>query len=325
MKIPYEEIAGYLKGNCSPSEKAAVEEWINRNPDHQAIFNSLKKEWKYLAEDPVLPAPDRERVWSRIGEAIDYQAPAALYTRKILVKYISLAACIALLLGVELSFLFNRGDHPAMQFTAYAPLGEKAMLTLPDSSRVWLNSGSALTYYARSGERVVRLQGEAFFEVTKDPRKAFIVQSGGVNVQVHGTSFNVSAYESDPDIEVSLEKGSISLINQKNGMVLADLRPNQMAQVSKSDLGCRVIADDAEITKLWTNNILKIYNNDIYEVVKKLERWYGVDIELGNARSDLRYTFVVKTESLRELLDLINKMTPITYKIEGKEVSIRLR
>jgi ferric-dicitrate binding protein FerR (iron transport regulator) len=169
------------------------------------------------------------------------------------------------------------------------------------------------------------LQGEAFFEVTKDPRKVFIVQSGDVSVQVHGTSFNVSAYDTDPDIAVSLESGSVSLFNNKNGVVLAQLQPNQMGRVSKADLSCSIVADDTGITKLWTNNILKVYDNNIYEVVKKLERWYGVDITLENANPDSRYTFVVKTESMKELLGLLNKMTPITYKIEGKEVTIHLR
>lgn len=91
-----------------------------------------------------------------------------------------------------------------------------------------------------------------------------------------------------------------------------------MGLISRSQLSCRVVADDPGITKLWTNNILKIYNNDIYEVVKKLERWYGVDVTLENGNPDSRYTFVVKTESMKELLDLLNKMTPIVYKIEGK-------
>lgn len=325
MKVPYEQIAAYLSGKALPWEKAEVDEWLAESAEHRSLFRSLEKEWSFLKEGTPLSLPDKEQVWTKIRGMIDLPVTAASYSKQVLIKYISLTACIALLFGVALSLLFNSGRGESTQFTAYAPLGEKAQLTLPDSSRVWLNSGSTLTYFTQSRQRRVHLQGEAFFEVTKDPRKVFIVQSGDVSVQVHGTSFNVSAYDTDPYIAVSLESGLVSLFNNKNGVVLAQLQPNQMGRVSKADLSCSIVADDTGITKLWTNNILKVYDNNIYEVVKKLERWYGVDITLENANPDSRYTFVVKTESMKELLGLLNKMTPIAYKIEGKEVTIRLR
>lgn len=325
MKVPYEQIAAYLRGKASLWEKKEVDEWLEENVEHRSLFRSLGKEWKFLKEEVPVSLPDKEQIWTKIGKIIDLPVTAVVYSKQALIKYVSLTACIALLFGVILSFLFNSEKGNSLQFTAYAPLGEKALLTLPDSSRVWLNSGSTLTYFTKSRQRIAHLEGEAFFEVTKDLRKIFIVQSGDVNVQVHGTSFNVSAYDTDPDIAVSLESGSVSLLNAKNGEMLVQLRPNQMGRISRSDMRCSVIADDAEITKLWTNNILKIYDNNIYEVVKKLERWYGVDITLENANPDSRYTFVIKTESMKELLGLLNKMTPITYKIDGKEVNIRLK
>lgn len=325
MKVPYEQIAAYLSGKALPWEKAEVDEWLAESAEHRALFHSLEKEWKFLNEETPPLLPDKEQTWTKIRKVIDLPVTVASYSKQTLIKYVSLTACIALLFGMAFSFLLNREEGRSQQFTAYTPLGEKALLTLPDSSRVWLNSGSTLTYFTQSRQRIVHLEGEAFFEVTKDTRKAFIVQSGDVNVQVHGTSFNVSAYDTDPDIAVSLESGSVSLLNGKNGVVLTQLHPNQMGRVSRSDLSCSIVADDPGITKLWTNNILKVYDSDIYEVAKRLERWYGVDITLENVNPDSRYTFVVKTESLKELLDLLNKMTPIAYKIEGKEVSIRIK
>lgn len=325
MKVPYEQIAVYLSGKASPWEKEEVEKWLAESVEHRTVFRSLEKEWRFLKEEATPSLPDKEQIWTKIWEIIDLPVVAVSYSKQVLIKYVSLTACVALLFGAALSFLLGNREGGSTQFTAYAPLGEKALLTLPDSSRVWLNSGSTLTYSTQSRQRMVHLQGEAFFEVTKDPRRVFIVQSGDVNVQVHATSFNVSAYDVDPDIAVSLESGLVSLLNNKNGAVLAQLHPNQMGRVSKLDLKCSIVDDDTGITKLWTHNILKIYDNNIYEVAKKLERWYGVEITLENANPDRHYTFVVKTESLKELLTLLNKMTPIAYKIEGKEVNIRLQ
>ncbi|HAR37371.1 MAG TPA: hypothetical protein DCS09_01605 [Porphyromonadaceae bacterium] len=325
MKIPYDQIAAYLSGKARIQEKAEIEKWLNASDEHRHIYQSLEKEWKFLNEESVPLLPDKEQVWNKIRNRVELPVTAILYSKQTLIKYISLTASVALLLGLLLSFLLTGERSQSAQFTAHTPMGEKAMLTLPDSSRVWLNSGSTLSYSTKSRQRIVHLQGEAFFEVTKNRRKKFVVQTGDVRVQVHGTSFNVTAYDTDPEIAVSLESGSVSLINSKDGNVLAQLSPNQMGLISRSQLSCRVVADDPGITKLWTNNILKIYNNDIYEVVKKLERWYGVDVTLENGNPDSRYTFVVKTESMKELLDLLNKMTPIVYKIEGKEVDIRLK
>lgn len=325
MKIPYEQIAAYLSGKARTHDKVEVEKWLADSEQHQYIFQSLKKEWKFLKVETPPILPDKEQVWKNIRNRINFPVSASMYSKQTLLKYTSFAASIALLMGLFISFLFISGKSQTMQFTAHTPMGEKAIITLPDSSKVWLNSGSTLTYSSKSLRRIVHLEGEAFFEVTKKRLKRFEVHTGDVSVQVHGTCFNVTAYDTDPDIAVSLEYGSVSLVNDINGKILTRLSPNQMGIISRSQLSCRVIADDPEVTKLWTNNILKFYNNDIYEVAKKLERWYGVNITVENGNSDSRYAFVVKTESMKELLDLLSKMTPITYTIEGKEVHIRLK
>lgn len=325
IKIPFEQIAMYLNGTASPFVKREVEKWLVESDEHLAIFHSLKNEWVFLKEEISMPLPNKEKVWSGIMQTTGRSAKVVNYSKQILIKYISLTACVALLFGIGFSFLFSSQGSKSFQFTANTPLGEKAMLMLPDSSKVWLNSGSKLTYTAQSKQRIVNLQGEAFFEVKKDHRKAFVVQAGEVNVQVHGTNFNISAYDSDPEIAVSLESGLVSLLERNSGVVLAKLKPNQMGCVSKEDFTCRILPDDPEITKLWTNNILKVYDSNFLDAAKKLERWFGVNITLENVNPDSRYTFVVKTESLKEILDLFNKMTPIAYKIEGKEVNIRMK
>jgi ferric-dicitrate binding protein FerR (iron transport regulator) len=325
MKIPYEQIAAYLRGKASSQEKYIVEKWLAESDKHQQIFQSLEKEWRFLNKETEPILPNKEQVWKNIRNRIEVPFNSYAYSRQTLLKYTGIAASVALLIGLCISFLFINEKTQAMQFTAHTPMGEKAQLTLPDSSTVWLNSGSTLTYSTKAWRRIVHLDGEAFFEVTKNRRKRFEVHTGDVRVQVHGTSFNVSSYKTDPDIAVSLESGAVSLFNDKNGDLLTRLSPNQMGIVSRSQLSCHIVVDDPIVTKLWTNNILKIYNNDIYEVTKKLERWYGVNITVENGNSDSRYAFVVKTESLKELLDLLSKMTPIIYSIEGKEVHIQLK
>ena len=103
---------------------------------------------------------------------------------------------------------------------------------------------------------------------------------------------------------------------------MTDLNPDELAIISRQNLKYTLFKDDANTYRSWTEDQLIFYNEDIYEVAKKLERWYGINIKLVNPNEKQKYTFSVKTESLRELLELFNKLTPIDYKINGKEVTI---
>ena len=103
------------------------------------------------------------------------------------------------------------------------------------------------------------------------------------------------------------------------------MSPDQEAIVSKKSLSCRVESCDAEIEASWHHNLLKFDGDPVEEVWKKLGRWYGVDITLSNVDVSKSYWFTIKTESLTELLEMINKISPIEYKLDGKEVTIRYK
>ena len=113
---------------------------------------------------------------------------------------------------------------------------------MPDGTLVWLNSGSRLSYnYQYSTyDRVVNLEGEAFFDVKKDTQYPFIVKAGEVDVKVHGTAFNVSTYADEENIMVALLRGKVSLLSATGQNLLTYLSPNQEAIVSKKNLSCRV-------------------------------------------------------------------------------------
>lgn len=254
-----------------------------------------------------------------------------MYSRSLLIRVSTVAAVIALVLGFSLSFLFNNQDESwqAAQFenVIMAPPGQKTQLVLPDGTLVWLNSGSRLSYNYQysTRDRVVNLEGEAFFDVKKDTQYPFIVKAGEVDVKVHGTAFNVSAYADEENIMVALLRGKVSLLSAADQNVLTYLSPDQIATVSKMNLSCRVESCDAEIESSWHHNLLKFDGIPAGEVWKKLERWYGVDITLSNIDPSRVYWFTVKTESLTDLLEMINKITPIEYKLNGKEVTIRYK
>lgn len=332
-QIPYELLAKYLSRQCTQAELEEVNRWLNEDAEHPLLLEKLKRQWEAVQVDAsVFVIPDKAAVWNKVQARIrDKAKQVPMYSRSLLIRVSSVAAVIALVLGFSLSFLLN-GQKESWQASLFenvvmAPPGQKTQLVLPDGTLVWLNSGSRLSYNYQysTQDRVVNLEGEAFFDVKKDTQYPFIVKAGAVDVKVHGTAFNVSAYADEDDIMVALLRGKVSLLSATDQKLLTYLSPDQEATVSKRSLSCRVESCDASIESSWHHDLLKFDGTAAKEVWKKLERWYGVDIALSNVSPSQAYWFTIKTESLTELLERINKITPIEYKLDGKEVTIRYK
>lgn len=332
-QIPYELLAKYLSRQCTQAELEEVNRWLNEDAEHPLLLEKLKRQWEAVQVDTsAFVIPDKAAVWNKVQARIrDKVKQVPMYSRSLLIRVSSVAAVIALVLGFSLSFLLNgqKESWQASQFenVVMAPPGQKTQLVLPDGTLVWLNSGSRLSYNYQysTQDRVVNLEGEAFFDVKKDTQYPFIVKAGAVDVKVHGTAFNVSAYEDEENIMVALLRGKVSLLSADSQQLLTYLSPDQIAAVSKNNLSCQVTLCDAETESSWHHNLLKFDGAPAKEVWKKLERWYGVDIALSNVSPSQAYWFTIKTESLTELLEMINKITPIEYKLDGKEVTIRYK
>ncbi|EGK01292.1 FecR family protein [Dysgonomonas gadei] len=326
--IPYDEIAGYIRQELSEQERHKVDMWINSSAENRKLFEQLLNEWENIYDSPEQSVrADKDKIWSGISSHIRTSLPVKSYTRKILIKVAGIAAMLAIIVGVAATVFVKSTIDSAFLSQSVTTIetrqGQKMQMTLPDGTKVWLNSGSKLTYagdFNRS-ERIVNLEGEAFFNVTKNQSKKFKVRTSGVDIEVKGTSFDVSAYNDDREISVSLLEGKV-VITDKTGKYMTDLNPDELAIISRQNLKYTLFKDDANTYRSWTEDQLIFYNEDIYEVAKKLERWYGINIKLVNPNEKQKYTFSVKTESLRELLELFNKLTPIDYKINGKEVTI---
>lgn len=326
--IPYDEIAGYIRQELSEQERHKVDMWINSSAENRKLFEQLLNEWENIYDSPEQSVrADKDKIWSGISSHIRTSLPVKSYTRKLLIKVAGIAAMVAIIVGVAATVFVKSTIDSAFLSQSVTTIetmqGQKMQMTLPDGTKVWLNSGSKLTYagdFNRS-ERIVNLEGEAFFNVTKNQSKKFKVRTSDVDIVVKGTSFDVSAYNDDREISVSLLEGKV-VITDKTGKYMTDLNPDELAIISRQNLKYTLFKDDANTYRSWTQDQLIFYNEDIYEVTKKLERWYGINIKLVNPDEKQKYTFSVKTESLRELLELFNKLTPIDYKINGKEVTI---
>jgi len=208
----------------------------------------------------------------------------------------------------------------------FTPKGEKSKVILYDGTVVWLNSGSHLsfTYDSRKSRRVARLEGEAYFDVAKSKTDLFVVDLGGAHIEVYGTKFNVLAYADNETVETTLEEGSIGFIVKGiDGRML--MKPGEQAVYNRSNSQVSVNTEDVVFVSCWKEQELKIDNEPFVDVVKKLERWYQVEIDYDRVDfAKLRYTMTIKNESIEDILDLIQYTTPIRYKIEQNRLLIKM-
>lgn len=167
--------------------------------------------------------------------------------------------------------------------TLATPNGGQYQVTLPDGSRVWLNASSSITYPGlfSGGKREITLRGEAYFEVTKDAAKPFIVNTELQRVTVLGTSFNINAYTNENLSKTTLLTGSVQVNAKSNGVVLRNdqvLRPSQQSIIGDNGRSVAIHQVDPTTAVAWKNGLFDFHGLNIDEAMKQIERWYDVRV-----------------------------------------------
>ena len=210
------------------------------------------------------------------------------------------------------------------KFTAY---GECAMVTLPDSSKVWVNGGSTLIYPSRfvSGERNVFLSGEAFFDVTKDASHPFVVNINQIKLKVLGTTFNVNSYPHNEEITTTLETGKILLtVEGKNAPFI--LNPNDQLTYNSKTGEVSIAQVNASRYGSWRTGVLFFNNQPFDKVIEQLERTYHVSFYVLSKKYNnqtLRAHFNSK-DSIKDVMEIFKMLIPeLKYEIKDDNVYIK--
>lgn len=200
--------------------------------------------------------------------------------------------------------------------------GEQTQVRLPDGSIVFLNAASSLKYptsFIHLKERRVDLSGEGYFEISKDKAHPFIVKTAKQEVEVLGTHFNINAYEDEPAVKTTLLEGSIKLSTKGHWKVL---KPNEQATLSNN--GIDVQQADTEETVAWKNNEFLFKNDDFRTNMRKIARWYNVEVVYAsNVPENFRFGgFLSRSRNLSEVLRLMEKTGTVHFQIEGRKVHV---
>lgn len=224
-------------------------------------------------------------------------------------------AVAGLLVLVGLGWAFYPDLHPVRTLTA-STRTQTRCVRLPDGSEVTLNRHSRLNYPESFGkERIVELNGEAYFEVSKNPQKPFRVKANGVTVSVLGTHFNVNAYAADSLVETTLLEGSVSVCNNANGEQKI-LKPNETAIYRKTTGTLSIHAmKDAQKEITWREGILDFEDAPMEEIARELSHHFNVDIQIAdkqlrNYKLNARFH---QDETLTDILDMLAPIGGFTY------------
>ncbi len=202
--------------------------------------------------------------------------------------------------------------------------GETYQVRLPDGSSITLNSASSLTYATSlngRGERIVELKGEAYFDVAKDPKHPFIVKTGGQEVKVLGTRFNISDYYTDSETKTTLLEGKVK-VTSKNANNSEILNPGQQTVLSAQGLRVKNGVDLEEVVA-WKKGYFK-FNGSLEQIMQKVARWYDIEVIYLN-KPDPALAFgaeISMQRNLSELLKIIESTGNIHFKIEGRRVFV---
>lgn len=303
-----ERLQRYMQGLDSAEESAATERWLHdhvADPQYDAIFDRLLDATPSDGGDPAL-----ERMRGRLERLLADAAPRRAKLRPAVWRIGRWVAAAVLIVAALLPYL-----RPAEQIEwheTYAALGETAEMTLPDGTRLWLNSGSRVFYPERfeGRERRIRIDGEVFADVTRDPRHPFIVSASDVEVRVLGTQFSLKSYAEMPNVEVALIEGSVAMqAGADDKRVDYTLVPGDMVRYNRRRGSLETYRIDTETYGSWhSNRNLCFVNQTLADIADDLERRFDVRIIVEDPGLAARRYFAsfINNESLERILRALN-------------------
>lgn len=266
-------------------------------------------------------------------------APAYKKTKRLLILLVKCAASVFFIAGISYLFYSNLTNQEPVQsgenedfITKSNQRGRKSTIHLKDGSIVYLNSESKITYPSNFSDslRVVRLEGEAFFDVAKNTSKPFNVIIGPLQVEVLGTSFNIKALKDEDEIKISLASGKIALFHETDDGKIEKklaLSPKQAVVYSVDKKVFNEITSFDAIEEFgWKDGVIYFNKAGLVTVFNTLEQWYNIRFEVKNDPSSIwSYTGVFKNATLENVLNSIGHTEGFDFSIEHDKVIIKFK
>lgn len=311
----------YLENNCTEKEFRSFIDLFSKAEHRPELEIDMREDWESGIHRE---APDLIGTLHRVHYEINRQEPFVPRSRRLVTYLTRVAALLFIPLAAVYFIQLQKAESPAeILQTISTPLASKTTFELPDGSKVWLNSGSSISFAKSFVEKTrhVKLNGEAYFDVKKDERP-FQVETAHVTVDVLGTAFNVMAYDHEQPA-VTLERGKVTLKTASSQE--ETLAPGQQALIDTLSHAIRLQQVETNLYSSWIRNQLIFKEEALGHVVSRLERWYNIDIRITDpSLLDIPMTATIEMESVGEVMELMDLTLPIRYEYDKnkRELSI---
>jgi transmembrane sensor len=332
-----ELITGYLAQRLQKQELEELYAWLTASNENKEYFAQMQEVWFSSISSNHKSRFNSEKAFQRFLarttlQVDDDQQPTTknLNRRNVFLSFRRMAAAIALLFVVAGSaywFGKNNANSNLADVSVEAPLGSRTKLHLPDGTLVWLNAGSKISYSQRFGvdDRKVALDGEGYFEVTKNKSLPFNVKTSEMTVRVLGTKFNFRNYEADEEARVTLIEGHVSFNSGLGDTKEYFLNPDQQVVFDKKNKSTTISSVKAARASRWTQGQIFFDEERLIDIANELERCYNVKIHIGDQQlATYRFygNFARTEQTIQEVLDVLASTNRLTYKMNGKEITL---
>ena len=321
-----ELIATYFAEGLDVGSLKELEKWMAASPENEKYFMQQQELWFSAIDQKETYIYNKDKAFELFKAKVERQED----THKVVQKKFKLSifwryAAIVIALCAISYFSYWRGGEKVKEHFAEivveSPLGSRTKLFLPDGTLVWLNAGSRMAYSQGFGveDRLVKLTGEGYFEVKRNEELPFAVQTKALKVEVLGTKFNFRDYPEDEEVIVSLLEGKVVLDNLMRREKRLFLVPNERVVLDKKSGKMQLEKALATNASQWKNGFLFFDEELLPDIVKELERSYGVKIQIANeALKDFRFygNFVRREQSITEVMEALVATGKMYYKVE---------
>ncbi|WP_278625998.1 FecR family protein [Parabacteroides gordonii] len=293
----------FFAGTATLEEKEAIMHWMESDPDNKQFL--LKERKLYNA---VLLHGEDKQVQQQAGRQ-------QYFLRRGVARFLRVAAMIVVAFGLGYFWQSEKTERPIAMQTISVPAGQCVNVTLPDGSNIWLNAQTTIQYPVSFNKenRQVKLDGEAYFDVAKDSKRPFIVNTKECSVEVLGTKFNIDAYSSRDKFETVLMEGSVKVSMLDDPTQAVSLKPNNKVYRSNGKLLTQKVSNYERYR--WKEGLICFVDEPFKVVMEDFEKFYGLTIVVNNQKvTQYLYTGKFKqTDGVDYALSLLQKNIHFTY------------
>ena len=307
-------IEKYLDGNASTAEVKELCEWIKNNDSlDRWIMQAIERSDSHLDEEVY------ERLYTRIIESREKKS----HRRFSFVPMLRWAAvvCLPIIAALAVYELGLDSKVDTLPLVVTAESGERAKVQLPDGTKVNINSASQISYpHDFNGKkRIVELDGEAYFEVTPDKERPFVVKAAGLEITVLGTAFDVCAYKDDSEVSVVLLTGKVDVASESDRYVM---QPDEKLVYDRNTGTMQVGKVYSKEYVEWTDGNLRFENESLENIVKVLSRVYNVKIVFDSAFPEGQYFFTgsIGSGGITNALDILSMTSSLHYEVRDSVI-----